>query len=84
LVPDSLGVILKRIDPRLNPSKLRDACGIHMLEHDADPRIVADLFRTGINAIERLQDMLSVKPRARLMKSHPRATLPQTGDTSVN
>lgn len=79
-----LGVILKRIDPRFNPRKLRDACGIHMLEHDADPRIVADLFRVGIDAIERLQDMLSVKSRKRLMKSHPRATLPQTGATTVD
>jgi site-specific recombinase XerD len=84
LGPHDLGVILKRIDPRFNPSKLRDACGIHMLEHDADPRIVADLFRTGIDAIDRLRDMVSAESRARLMKSHPRATLPQTGDTTVD
>ena len=84
LGPHNLGVILKRIDPRFNPSKLRDACGIHMLEHDADPRIVADLFRTGIHAIDRLLEMSSAKSRARLMKSHPRATLPQTGDTTID
>src|ERR1039457_4196284 len=84
LGPHDLGVILKRIDPRFNPSKLRDACGIHMLEHEADPRIVADLFRTGIHAIDRLLEMSSAKSRARLMKSHPRATLPQTGDTTID
>ena len=76
--------ILKRIDPRINPSKLRDACGIHMLEHDADPRILADLFRTGIDAIDRLLEMSSAKRRAQLRKYHPRATLPQTGDTTIN
>jgi site-specific recombinase XerD len=84
LSPPHIGTILKHIDPRINPSKLRDACGIHMLEHDADPRIVADLFRVGIDAIERLMKMVSAEPRARLMKCHPRATLPKNGDASVN
>jgi site-specific recombinase XerD len=74
LGPHRLSVILKRIDPRLNPSKLRDACGIHMLEHGADRRIVADLFRIGIDAIDRLLKMVSDEARARSMKSHPRAT----------
>jgi hypothetical protein len=55
-----------------------------MLEHGADPRIVADLFRTGIDAIERLRKMTSTKARERLMKNHPRAKLPQTGDTTIN
>ncbi len=82
--PHNLAVILKRIDPRINPSKLRDACGIHMLNHGADPRIVSALFRTGIHAINRLQDMSSAKPRELLKKSHPRATLPQTGDSTVH
>jgi site-specific recombinase XerD len=84
LSPRNIGVVLRRIDPLFSPSKLRDACGIHMLEHDADPRIVADLFGVGIDAIGRLMKMVSAKPRAQLMKSHPRATLPKTGDASVN
>ncbi len=84
LGPHRLGMILKGIDPRINPSKLRDAGGIHMLNHGATPRIVAALYRVGIHAINRLQDMSSTKPRERLMKSHPRATLPQTGDTTVH
>jgi len=84
LGPHNLGVILKRIDPRFTPSKLRDACGIHMLKYDADPRIVADLFRTGIDAIDRLLEMSSAKSRTRLMKSHPRATLPQTKGATID
>lgn len=84
LGPHNLAVILKRIDPLISPSKLRDACGIHMLNHGADPRIVSALYGIGIHAISRLQDMSSAKPRELLKKSHPRATLPQTGCQTVD
>lgn len=83
LGPHRVGKILKGIDPQINPCKLRDAGGIHMLNHGATPRIVAALFRVGIHAIKRLQELSSAKPRERLRNSHPRATIPQSDSTTV-
>ena len=75
LDPHQLGNVLRRIDPQICPRKLRDACGIHMLNHGADPRIIAALYRAGIHAIDRLQAMASTKRRERLRNCHPRAKL---------
>jgi site-specific recombinase XerD len=84
LGPQQIFRTLRRIDPAINPRKLRDACGIHMLNRGADIRIVAALYRTGIGSMERLKAMASKKRRRHLNETHPRARLKQTSRETVN
>ncbi len=73
LGPHPILIIQTGIDTAINRSKLRDACGIHMLDRGADPRIVAALYGVGIQSIERLIGMTVKGRRSALHKTHPRA-----------
>jgi site-specific recombinase XerD len=74
--PRTVCHIIQRIRPGWSPRLLRNACGVHMLNHGASPLIVAHQLGVGLGAVGRLLKMATKRRGEVIRQTHPRATPP--------